>query len=93
MNFEWDENKNQINTLKHFLSFELASEIFNDPNLLTIIDNRVDYKEIRKINIGSITKDEIIVVVVSTDRNKKIRIISARKANKKEREYYLNNSL
>jgi uncharacterized protein len=51
------------------------------------VDNRQNYGEIRYISIGEIF-DTIIVLVAHTERNNKIRIISARIANKKEREGY-----
>lgn len=86
MKFEWDENKNQTNIRKHGISFEQAKTIFNH-DILTRIDNRYDYGEVREISLGQID-GEVIVVVVHTKRNKNTRIISARKANKKEREVY-----
>ncbi|MBC6434056.1 BrnT family toxin [Nostoc sp. HG1] len=90
--FEWDDNKNLSNIAKHGLNFEEASELFDDNYRLTIPDHRNDYGELRKISIGQITLSSlqtiIIIVVVHTDRNDVIRIISARKAKKKEREAY-----
>lgn len=86
--FEWDEEKNLINIKKHQISFTEASEIFNYP-IITKIDNRYDYNEKREISLGKLN-NEIIVVMVHTDRNKKIRIISARKANRNERKIYNN---
>lgn len=68
MNFDWDEEKNEANILKHG------------------IDNRRDYGEIRKISIGPINSH--ICVVVYTDREDNIRIISARRANQRERRRY-----
>ena len=86
MEFEWNELKNQQNIIKHGIGFEEAKLIFDD-KYLTFIDNRVDYKETREISIG-IIKKLVVVVVVHTDRAGKVRIISARKANSKEREKY-----
>ncbi len=86
MKFEWDENKNLLNREKHGVSFSEAKEIFNRP-VLTWTDNRRDYGEIREISIGSI-EGVLVVVVVHTKRDKRIRIISARKAKAKEREKY-----
>lgn len=86
MQFEWDENKNAQNLKKHGISFEEAQEIF-DGIVFTAIDERFDYGEIREISIGAI-QNVVIVTVVHTERNQFIRIISARKATRQERETY-----
>ena len=86
MQFEWDENKNAQNLKKHGISFEEAQEIF-DGIVFTAIDERFDYGEIREISIGAI-QGVVIVTVVHTERNQLIRIISARKATRQERETY-----
>ena len=86
MQFEWDEEKNQTNFLKHGIYFEEAIEIFKG-DCLTRIDNRVEYGEIREITIGQLKK-HVVIVVVHTDRYGSVRIISARKANKNERRAY-----
>jgi uncharacterized DUF497 family protein len=84
--FEWDENKNATNFQKHGISFEEAQEIF-DGIVFTAIDERFDYGEIREMSIGAI-QGVVIVTVVHTERNRAIRIISARKATGKERNTY-----
>lgn len=84
--FEWDDDKNASNIAKHGLSFEKAAQIFDGP-VITSIDDRIDYGEVRHISIGSIGS-VVIIVVAHTDRNGKIRIISARPAKKRERERY-----
>lgn len=86
MELEWDENKNWQNQQKHGISFEEAQEIFQGI-YFTTIDDRSDYDEIREIGIGTI-RGTIIVTVIYTDRNGKIRLISARKATPKERKQY-----
>ena len=86
MEFEWDENKNQKNILKHGISFTEASTIFKE-DIISKNDNRKNYGELRKISIGHI-ENIIIAAVVHTDRNNVIHIISARKANKRETEMY-----
>lgn len=86
--YEWDKKKDLHNIQKHGISFSEASHIFDNP-ILSKIDDRLDYKEIRHISIGEI-KNIIVMVVVHTDRSNKLRIISARKANKKERDIYTN---
>ncbi|MEB3310416.1 MAG: BrnT family toxin [Snowella sp.] len=86
MEFEWDENKNRQNQQKHGISFEEAKEIFQGI-YFTSIDDRSNYGEIREIIIGTI-RSTIVVTEVYTDRNGKIRLISARKATPKERKQY-----
>ena len=97
MEFEWDENKNQRNIAKHGISFQQAKQIFEDPDVLTYEDNRFDYGEIREISIGELlltTQQKIIIiVVVHTNRDRKIRLISARLANKQERKIYEQQSI
>jgi len=89
--FEWDENKRMSNILKHNIDFVDVILVFDDPNRLNIVDNRKDYSEIRTRTIGQVLQ-KLVIVVVHTDRNGKIRIISARRADKKEREQYYGNS-
>ncbi|MGL1890923.1 MAG: BrnT family toxin [Spirochaetaceae bacterium] len=86
MKFEWDENKNQSNYEKHGIYFEEAVEVFRS-DCLTWVDERKNYGETREITIGEISKD-IVLVLVHTDRFGNIRIISARKANDRERSKY-----
>ena len=86
MEFEWDENKNRQNQQKHGISFEEAQEIFFGI-VFTSIDERFDYDEIREVSIGAI-QEFVIVTVAHTERNGKIRLISARKATPKERRQY-----
>lgn len=86
MNFEWDESKNEANKKKHGVSFEEAKHIFNNP-IFTNIDERKNYGETREISIGMIEYTTAIIVVHTT-RGNKTRIISARKANLKERKVY-----
>jgi uncharacterized DUF497 family protein len=81
--FEWDENKNQANRQKHKISFESAQYIFLDPNAKQKFDRDEDRRHI----IGKVL-NIVVVLVVYTERNGKIRIISARRANKKERILY-----
>jgi uncharacterized DUF497 family protein len=86
MEFEWDERKNQANRAKHGISFEEAKYVFDGPTV-SWIDNRWDYGEVREITIGVI-RDVAVIVVVHTDRSGRIRLISARAANRDEREIY-----
>lgn len=86
MEFEWDEEKNRLNLDKHGISFEEAVQVFDDVHL-SRVDTREDYGEVREITIGMIA-GTVLAVVVHTDRDESIRMISARKANKRERSVY-----
>ena len=86
MHYGWSPDKDKTNIKKHGISFNEACQIF-DNDVFTWIDKRKDYNETRKISIGSLG-DEIIIVVVHTDRNGITRIISARTANKTERKLF-----
>jgi len=88
MLFEWDENKNQLNKLKHGFDFEDAVSVFDDPERIETTDRRRDYKEIRYRTIGIV--DHRILTVIYTIRDGRCRIISARRARQDERKnYYL----
>jgi len=89
MEFQWDETKNTANIRKHEIDFVDAIEVFQHP-ILTNIDTRENYKEERWISIGQILSRIIVVVYIETD-NDTVRIISARKATKHEKEYYEKN--
>jgi uncharacterized DUF497 family protein len=92
-NFEWDEKKNASNLEKHKIDFEFALQIF-DGITLEKLDTRQNYEEARYIALGEapiLVLGEIngvILYVAYTWRGEKRRIISARKANKKEKEAY-----
>ena len=87
MRFEWDSKKNHVNQDKHGISFETASLIFLDEARVIRPDTRFEYAEARWITLGSISNR--IHVVVYCERGAHVmRIISARKANKRERTYY-----
>ncbi len=86
MNFEWDDDKNAANLAKHGIAFEEAATIF-DGEYLSFEDRRIDYGELRLTTLGRLA-GEVIIVVVHTDRDERIRIISARKANRHERQVF-----
>lgn len=85
--FEWDEAKARANLAKHRISFENASTVFADPSSITIMDEVHSEIEVRYVTIG-MTSLGPILVVSHTDRGRRIRIISARKATSKERKQY-----
>ena len=84
--FEWDEAKAADNYAKHGLSFELAVKVFRDPFGIERLDDREDYGEDRFILIG--IAEGALLTVVYTERNGRIRIISARQATKREEDDY-----
>jgi uncharacterized DUF497 family protein len=84
--FEWDSEKDLINIAKHGVSFDVAQHIFEGP-ALTWLDDREDYGEVRKISIGMVDETAVLVVV-HTDRNDGIRLISARPASRRERRLF-----
>ena len=85
--FEWDEDKAKANLRKHGVSFEEAQTVFTDPLAMTIPDPDHSIDEARFIIIGESDKKRILVVA-HTERKKKIRLISARKAARAERKKY-----
>jgi uncharacterized protein len=86
MEFEWDEEKNAENIGKHGVSFEQAKGIFAG-FVVTDVDDRFDYDELREVSYGMIAAG-VVVVVAHTSRGDKLRIISARLATRAERERY-----
>ena len=85
MEFEWDLVKNERNIEKHGIDFADAVRIFERPTL-TAVDNRRDYGEKRIAAMGTV--EDVILYVVYTVRNSVLRIISARRANRRERKKY-----
>lgn len=89
MHFEWDEEKEKIDIVKHGIDFKTASHVFMDPNRLEFYDvKHSTAEEDRYITIGVV---EEILTVVYTERTTALRIISARAATKKERMVYYGN--
>ena len=77
MNITWDPAKNRENQRKHGISFDDAKAVFQDPDRIEVLDDR-DYGEERWVAIGTLGK--IVALVIYTERNSGIRLISARKA-------------
>lgn len=86
MRFEWDDEKNVINIKKHGIDFEDAKDIFKHP-MLAWEDTKDSYGEERWIGLGWI-KSLLGIVVYVERHDDVIRIISARKATRRERKYY-----
>jgi len=83
VNFEWDDAKNKENIRKHGFDFADAWEIFETP-MHVRQDTRFDYGEERWIGIGSLG-NRIVAVVFTEPDDELVRIISLRKAFKRER--------
>lgn len=86
MLFEWDEDKAESNIRKHGVSFQEARTVFRDPLSVTISDPRT-LDESRFIDIGQSASGRLLVVVY-TERESRIRLISSRPASQRERESY-----
>jgi uncharacterized DUF497 family protein len=85
--FEWDPGKAASNLRKHGVSFTEAATIFFEPLSLTVPDPIHSLGEIRFVTVGRSFMGRFLVVVHS-DHNDKIRIISARRATSAERKAY-----
>jgi len=88
--FEWDDEKAGSNLKKHGVNFEEGATIFNDPRIATILDPDHSKGEERYISIG-ISVQGRLLVVVHTEREERIRLISCRKATRGERKMYETN--
>jgi uncharacterized DUF497 family protein len=88
MKFEWDEAKRATNLDKHGLDFELAHFVFAG-DTFTFEDNRMAYGEQRFVTLGLL--DDTVVVLVHTENDDEIRVISLRKAVKNEQKLYFTN--
>ena len=87
MQFSWDPRKAATNAKKHGLTFEEAATVFGDPLTLTAFDPDHSEIEDRFITIGRSTVGRLLVVVHADD-GLTVRIISSRKATRREREDY-----
>lgn len=89
--YEWDDKKNKINIHKHGISFDEAKLALEDPFAIEFYDEaNSTLEEDRYICFGNIG-DFIIVVVVYTDRKRKIRLVTARLAEPIEKAVYYEN--
>jgi len=84
-NFEWDTCKESQNVRKHGIDFTIASLIWDGP-VYERIDDRREYGEIRILTFGLVNGR--VLAVLYTPRGERRRIISARRANVRERDAY-----
>jgi uncharacterized protein len=93
LEFDWDQVKARSNFEKHKVSFEDAQSIFLDPLALSTLDE--DATEERWITVGVSSSAKVLLVVHThmqiTPNRIYIRIISARKPNKREKRHYEQN--
>ncbi len=85
MGFEWDAKKCKANIHLHGIDFGGIESVF-DGYTLTIEDTRFDYGEQRFVTLGLLQGR--VVLIVHTERDETIRIISVRKATKHEQSRY-----
>ncbi len=91
-NFEWDPAKARQNPRKHGVSFERASEVFLDPLVISVEDEEHSEEEERWATLGR-DKNSVVLVIIHTFReidadNCSIRLISARRATRREAKQY-----
>jgi uncharacterized DUF497 family protein len=88
--FEWDEAKAQANLRKHGIRFEVAAEVFFDPFAI-LEQDRIEHGEYRWRTIGMVN-GHMLLVVANVPREEEgmeiIRIISARRADRQEKQRY-----
>ena len=87
LEFEWDLRKAAANLAKHGVSFEEAATVFGDPLGRIVTDPRHSVGEERFVLLGS-SREKRLLAVMYADRGGVIRIISARKATRRERRDY-----
>jgi len=85
--FEWDKAKAESNWRRHGVGFELATTVFRDPFAIERLDDREDYGEQRFVIVG-MAEGQVLLFVAYTEREERIRIISARRATQNEEDDY-----
>jgi uncharacterized DUF497 family protein len=90
--FEWDTAKARQNTKKHGITFERAATVFLDANALSLFDEQHSEDEERWITLGLDRTGTLVVICHTyreeTDTTARVRIISARKATRRETKQY-----
>jgi len=87
--FEWDDPKAASNLRKHGVSFDEALSVFGDPMALTFADTDHSDNEDRSRTYG-MSNQARLLVIIHTERQNRIRLISARKATRYEKSIYVN---
>ena len=86
LEFEWNEEKNRLNIVKHGWDFARAAHVFHDPFGVVEEDRTLAYGESRFRITGVV--DSRMITVIYTERVGALRLISARKATSHERKNY-----
>jgi uncharacterized DUF497 family protein len=87
MIFDWNDKKATINLAKHSVSFDEAQTVFDDLYYVDFFDPDHSETEHRYIRMG-FSNQQRLLIVYYTERNNVIRLISARKTTKKEKQFY-----
>jgi uncharacterized DUF497 family protein len=85
LDFEWDERKARANLRKHRVDFADAATVFEDPRAVTVADENLDEERYVTLGMDLLSRQ---LVVIYTVRGERIRIISARRATRRERADY-----
>jgi len=85
MRFEWDEAKRRSNLRRHGFDFLVAEKVFKS-QVVTILDNRFDYDEIRFVTLGLL--NGVVLAIAHLETDEVARILSVRKASRNEEEIY-----
>lgn len=89
MKFEWDSSKAAENLRKHQVSFDEAKSVFYDEYAVQFFDEQHSYEEDRFLMLGLSSEARLILVAhCEREAGEVIRIISARKATRRERAFY-----
>ena len=84
--FEWDDDKARQNVSKHQIDFWAARLVFADPGVMDDDDDTMDYGEDRYRAVGMVNGE--VITVFYTLRDSRARIVTARRATRKERQDY-----
>jgi len=87
LEFEWDKAKAEANFRRHGVSFDLARAVFRDPFAIERLDDREEHGEDRFVIVGA-AEGKALLFVAYTEREERIRIISARRATQNEQDDY-----
>jgi len=86
--YEWDPSKAAANIKKHRVTFEEAASVFLDPAALTFWDPDYYDNEDREITIGRSTRQRVLFIAHVARGEGRVRIISARRATRREQRQY-----
>lgn len=86
--FEWADEKNESNRRKHGIDFETTATLWERPETTLELRDERHEEETRWVTFGQLPRGEKVAVVVSCERGEKIRLISARFADKDETDLF-----